>query len=355
MSPGPAMTGRYDLRGAAKRVPPAMLLAVLAACTADDTNDTAAADAAGPVERIGFFYRGGEDRPHPATGIFGDIADSVRVHQVAVLSLHPSVPARTTPVVMLPGFGIAVETFLQTPDGRPGWAMELVAEGYTVYLVEPSHTTRSGIDSAAYRGSDATGTLFTWGREHVWTRWGLGPEYGVAAADGRFPVDAWDQVVASFTAIETDVVDGAHNIAYQLDSNVAGITAVLEEIGPAIIFTHSASGVPVFAVANRTPGLVAAIVAIEPVGCPAADGAVFDRLPVLAVFGDHMQWRPQMPERRDQCRAVVDAVAARSLPARMLDLPAMGIEGNSHLLYLEDNSSDLLALVLDWLEDADVD
>ena len=37
----------------------------------------------------------------------------------------------------------------------------------------------------------------------------------------------------------------------------------------------------------------------------------------------------------------------------MLDLPAMGIAGNSHLLYLEDNSTELLALIRAWLDDVD--
>ena len=243
--------------------------------------------------------------------------------------------------------------FCKLRTGARGGQWELVSAGYTVYLVEPSHTARSGIDSSAYRGSEARRTFFSWGREHVWKRWGLGPEYGVAADNGRFPVRDYDQVVAGFTAIETDAVDGAHNIEFQFESNVAAITELLQEVGAAIVFTHSASGVPAFAVAASSPELVVAIVAIEPVGCPAGEGATFDELPVLAIFGDNMQWRPQMPERREQCRAVVDAVAARALPARMLDLPAMGIEGNSHLLYLEDNSSELLSLIRTWLDDVD--
>ena len=169
-----------------------VLLAAIAACAPDPAGEVPPAEAAdtgaGPIARVGFFYRGGEDLAHPATGIFGDVADSVRAHQVAVLSLHPAEPTRThpsssCPVSVLPSKPSCKRRMAATA-GRSGWSRPVTPS------TSSSRRTRRapGLDSSKYRGEAATATLFTWGREHVWTRWGLGPEYGVAAENGRFPL-----------------------------------------------------------------------------------------------------------------------------------------------------------------------
>lgn len=304
------------------------------------------------IDYVRFFHVGGDDVRRPSTGIFGNIEDRIRAYQLAVLSLVPATDSPGTPVLMLPGFGIAADTYLETPDGRPGWAMNFVRRGHPVYLVEPSHTTRSGIDSGFYLKPDEKGTtsqLFSWGAAQVWQRWGLGPEYAVPFDNSRFPTEHYDRVVAGFTSIETDRIAGEHTIFYQLESNVAALTALLEDIGPSVLLAHSASGVAAFEVAMRRPDLVRAIIAVEPVGCPATDGDKLGKIAILSLFADHMQVRPQMLARREECRQTVAAAQARDAVAAFYDLPAMGINGNSHLMMFENNSSDLAQMMINWL------
>ena len=105
----------------------------------------AGTDARGGIARVGFGYHGGEQLRRSGTGILGDTNDTIRAHQLAVLRLEPTVAAGD-PVIMLPGYGLAADTYLETPDGREGWAMDFVRSGRKVFVVEPSHTTRSGID-----------------------------------------------------------------------------------------------------------------------------------------------------------------------------------------------------------------
>ncbi|MEZ5708100.1 MAG: hypothetical protein R3E02_01790 [Blastomonas sp.] len=301
----------------------------------------------GPVARVGFEHFGGEKVQRPATGIFGDTEDWIIAHQIAAIRLDPAHDSGGPPVIMLPGYGIAVDSYLETPDGREGWAMDMVRAGHQVWLAELSHTTRSGIDTGFYHpdSGSATKSLFSWGGSSVWRRWGLGPEPGVPFADSRFPADGWDAVVASFTGVGAAVLDGGGQIGFQLEANIRALEALTEKTGPAIILLHSASGVAGFEFARRHPDRVDALVVVEPVGCPADLADV----PVLGVFGDHMEVREQIVPRREECRALADALAARGDKGALWSLPDMGIRGNSHLMMMEDNSADIMAMIREWL------
>ena len=59
-------------------------------------------------------------------------------------------------------------------------------------------------------------------------------------------------------------------VSYPLQQQFSsdGILALLEKIGPAILLTHSQSGAIGWPVADAQPGLVKAIIAVEPSGPP---------------------------------------------------------------------------------------
>ena len=46
----------------------------------------------------------------------------------------------------------------------------------------------------------------------------------------------------------------------------------------------------------------------------------------------------------------VDEATARYLGAEFVWLPERGIRGNGHMMMIEDNSDELAAMVLDWLD-----
>lgn len=60
------------------------------------------------------------------------------------------------------------------------------------------------------------------------------------------------------------------NLAYSQEIEADRISRLLDRIGPAILVTHSASGPVGWLVADRRPGMVKAIVAVEPMGPPFA-------------------------------------------------------------------------------------
>lgn len=305
-----------------------------------------AVQANGPIASVGYAIYGGERTARPAAGVQGDIADWILTKQVSVLSLQPAAPNPGPPIVIMPGFGLAADSYLETPDGREGWAMDFVRRGYPVYLVEPSHTTRSGIDTGFYLKEGEPAKLFSWGGEHAWARWGLGPEPGVAYADSRFPLGAWEKVVGMFAGVEAPEISGGKMVQHQVDANIAGLNSLLAGRPPAVILAHSAAGVSAFAYAARHPNAVAAIIVVEPVGCPPSPSPT----PVLAVFADHLDTREQMMVRAVECKATVEATKLAGISADYWNLPGMGITGNSHLLMMELNSNDLSKMIADWIE-----
>ncbi len=319
--------------------------------------ERAASERSFSVKTVKAFSLGGQSADAARTGINGDISDEVFEGQIAVLGLVPDTATPKFPIIMLPGFALGATIYIETPDGREGWAMNAVRRGHPVYLVEPAQSARAGFNPDPYTAAQLgeaseSPLLFTWGRQHVWSRWGLGPEYPKPFADSRFPVEHYDNLIRAYTPINVGSIAGGSMITYQLEANVVGLTELLEQTGPAVLLVHSASGTTGFEVARRASGNVRAVVNVEPVGCPTEIIDSLNGIAVLSMFGDHMEVRPQMPIRRDQCQETVDYLSANGTPATMFNLPAMGIDGNSHLPMSEDNSAELMTMILDWLDES---
>ncbi len=170
------------------------------------------------------------------------------------------------------------------------------------------------------------------------------------------------------------------DLAASQDMDADRLARLLDRIGPAILITHSASGPDGWLVADRRPGLVAAIVSIEPMGPPFADtpgiGALawgvtaapvtYDppratpaevkaadptalRIPALTgvpmavVTGETSHFAPFGPK-------IVEFLKNAGAAAELLRLPDHGVHGNGHGLIYEKNSDAALAPVLRWLE-----
>lgn len=80
------------------------------------------------IGRIGFFYAGGHYVGEPGK----EIMDGAEYVEVMV----PKKVRRAYPIVFLHGAGQTGTDWLQTPDGRPGWAYYFLKQGYVVYMVD---------------------------------------------------------------------------------------------------------------------------------------------------------------------------------------------------------------------------
>ncbi len=299
----------------------------------------------------------------------------------------PEETSRPHPVVLVHGGGGQGTDWLGTPDGRPGWATHLVQEGFTVYVVD-----RPGHGRSAYH-PDVLGpmgpqfslelarTLFMPGgaphpTAHLHTQW---------PGDGSLDDPLLEQFSASSGPMPQDLA-----AAQALDG--ARCAELLDRIGPAILITHSAGGQCGWHAADARPGLVRAIVAIEPLGPPFVENADLGISLDYGLTGSPLTFAPSLADASELLRAtdetgtVLQAEPARRLPnlagipiavvsaeasllahgdaataaflrqagcgAEHVPLADHGVHGNGHLMMLERNSRDVLAVILDWLDRA---
>ena len=183
----------------------------------------------------------------------------------------------------------------------------------------------------------------------------------------------YDDFLAGYGPMPADLADSE-------DMDADRLARLLDRIGPAIVITHSASGPDGLFVADRRPGLVAAIVSVEPMGPPFADtpgiGALAWGLTATPVTYDPPRTTPEevkaaapetlrMPALAGLPIAVVTGETSHFAPfgpkiveflqhagaaADLLHLPDHAVHGNGHGLIYEKNSDAALQPVLQWLE-----
>lgn len=358
----------------------ALLLAIALAPATAWSKDRAGA--ALDLQDMGTFYVGGRivESPTPASSGPPFILPPARGSRVTDQSfVEYFVPrkVRGAPLVMVPGGSLLGSQYQTTPDGRPGWATRFVQWGHPTYLIEPANRGRAGLYAddinAALLGTGVSPApsagLWSFIPEVAWSQFGLGtvipgsnnpfvPATFVAHADGRFALAGLQPLMASF------VPNRFGNAA----AEVGGITALLERLGSAVLIGHSLGGQQVFEAALAQPMRIKAIVAIEPVACPAdvanppftagdAERLAAARIPVFVIYGDFIDggtpaqgFRPFQGPRRVLCKALAERLRAAGVQAQVVSLPEdLGIRGNSHLMMFENNSDDIAELIEKWL------
>ncbi len=297
-------------------------------------------------------------------------------------------PQPRPPWVLVHGGGGQGTDYLTTPDGRPGWARLLVAQGHTVYVVDrpghgrsPHHPDVLGA-MAPPMGAQALRSIFVpppdgpdanpWSALH--TQW----------PGGREPGDpVYDQWLAPSGPM---LADWAQMHALERDR----LGELLDMVGPAIVVTHSAGGPGTFAAVDAHPDGVAALIAIETVGPPfsedrfqlpwgvsaapltydppAADPSQL-RLRTVELEGSPVPLTLQAdPPRRlpNLTRFPIAVVTAEASLFRLFDrhlvafleqagcdaeliqLADHGVHGNGHGMMLERNHADVLAVLTGW-------
>ena len=259
---------------------------------------------------------------------------------------------RANPVVMVHGSSHTGKTFEETPDGRMGWAEYFVRRGIPVYVVDHSGRARSGFDpSSTNRAKLESNAVLVpsfrkFTNERAWTLFRFGPSPFVPHENTQFPTTAQDQYFAQIVPnTETSYPDSGQ-------TTVAALVKLLDRIGPAVLLVHSQSGAYGIGAAIARPGLVKAVVSIEPSRCAVSDvnlEAVFRRVPFLTMFGDFQGADPYWQPRMAECVETVGRIRAVHGTAENIYLPDRAIRGNSHMLMMDLNNRQLADIILAWL------
>ncbi len=247
-------------------------------------------------------------------------------------------------VIMVPGLGLSSSMYTSTPDGRDGWASIWAAKGYDVYVVDAPFTDKSGIDASRITG------LSRWELSRVYSKWGFGATNGTPYPNSQYPTAFMAELEASFPFYFSPPAAGQY-ASIALANN---LQALLASIGPATLMVHSAAGAAGFALLERAGAVeqLNALVVLEPVGCPSEAILEVDQitqLPFVAFYGDFIAERGQS-SRYNACKSSVTTLQANDGIAAFIDLPAQGIEGNSHLFVQAYNNVEIAGILMSTLQ-----
>jgi pimeloyl-ACP methyl ester carboxylesterase len=211
------------------------------------------------LSRTGIFYAGGKYVGAPGKETMG--GDAYVEVWVPRQIRHPY------PIVYIHGAGQTATDWMQTPDGRPGWAYYFAKQGYVQYMVDspargrspyvPDHDGNLTIRTAA--NLEATFTAATkkgnFPRAHLHTQW---PGTGLMG----------DPVFDEFAKTQLQFLGGG-GPASQDELSRDAFIALLDMIkSPVIILSHSQGGTVGWLMADARPSQVKGIVTVEPAAPP---------------------------------------------------------------------------------------
>jgi pimeloyl-ACP methyl ester carboxylesterase len=342
------------------------------------------AAASAPIRIVaqGVLYTGGERD-----------GDAVVGQTYAFYQIPPKQPRRW-PIIFIHGSRQTGAGFLGTPDGRPGWATFFLSHGWPVYVIDQPGKGKAGYSSKAYGALTDVPS-----REHTIRQFSA-PEslkplpWPAAAKHDQWPGGAGSGVSGqpAFEQLLASQVGNMPDVKQQYALTVRGVSELLHRIGPAIIVTHSQAGPLTWMIAEANPGLVKALIAVEPTGDSSSSGELgapcaltLDCLrfsPAVAGPADlHLaKAGPDTPERRGcwlQAGAVHRLPELDGIPILIATgeasyhassdhctsafltqagvrndyvfLPTVGIRGNGHMQMLETNTLQIAAFYEAWL------
>ena len=348
------------------------------------------------IAKQGYFFVGGK---------YSTVGDKqVMNGQIYVEYQIPKKRTQAYPLVIVPGAAQTATNFNGTPDGREGWTQHFLRRGYAVYIAEQPGRGRSAYQpdtdgAQAYPQILSVQQRFTapekytlWPQSRLHTQW---PGTGMAG-DPNF-----DQFFASQVPFvqKPEVIQALNRDA---------IAALIDKLGPVILMTHSQSGAYGWEAVDQRPNMIKALIQAEPSAPPVhdveflgapdwfRDGArtrtwgltsipityappakdaselAFEQQekadgPDLAKCWLQKSPARQLPNLQKLPIAIVTGEASFHGPYEhcvvkfleqagvrptWLNLGAMGIHGNGHMMMLEKNSEQIADVIEKWVRKA---
>ena len=270
-----------------------------------------------------------------------------QVEQMYVQYFLPANEKGAYPLLMWHGGGLTGVTYETTPDGREGWLNYFLRKGWAVYNSDAVERGRAGWAQYPdiFKGEPVFLTT-----ANPFERFRIGDGAGSYDPDpakrklnpgSQFPNEGYENFVKQNVPRWTTTDDAI----------IAAYLAEIDRVGPSIILFHSQAGSFGFKVAQARPDKVKALIAIEPAGL--GDPAKVDALkniPTLIVYGDYIEKDSRWPKIRANGIAFADAVKAAGGSVDVVDLPQVGLKGNSHMVMMDKNNAEVAGLIQKWLE-----
>jgi len=90
-------------------------------------------------------------------------------------------------------------------------------------------------------------------------------------------------------------------------------------------------------------------VLVEPAALgPIGDAPKLRNIPLLAIYDDYIQQDSRWPTIRGNGIKFYEAVRAAGGTADVIDLPKVGMNGNSHMIMMDRNSDQVAGVIQEW-------
>ena len=288
--------------------------------------------------------------------------------------LTPDTATDRLPVVAVHGGGHSGSCYLLTADNRPGWACRFADAGYPVWLPDWPGCGRSGdvafealtgervcaalaavIDDAA--AASPTGQVILMGHSMGGALgWRLtelrrakiarvvavapGPPGNIQPEAEIVEETETEIVVRSFGMIRRLVRDRAYAGGREFVTHKLIGKSRRFPAGSLELYAGHVAGVP--------PRLLIERQNVNGSQIRISDPAVFAGMPVLVFTGSDDTDHPKEVDAD-----VVDWLAGAGAQVEFCWLPDRGIDGNGHMLMMEENSDELADMIVDWMAGPD--
>jgi pimeloyl-ACP methyl ester carboxylesterase len=249
------------------------------------------------------------------------------VEQMYVQYFLPKERKGKLPLLMWHGGGLTGVTYESTPDGREGWLNMFVRKGWDTYVSDAVERGRAGFAPPDVWPSEPNFLTY----QDPYERFRIGDGAGSWNADPakRRLIPGW---------LSTD------------DAIMTAYLALVDKVCPCVLLVHSQGGSFGFKVAEQRPDKVKAIVAIESATAGnVSKAAALKNTPTLMVFGDYVDQHPRWATFKKIDTEYAQAVRAAGGTVDWINLPDIGIKGNSHMMMQDKNNAEIANVIQKWL------
>ncbi len=245
-------------------------------------------------------------------------------------------------MVLVHGGGLCGHAWHTTPDGRKGFVQLFLENAYTVYVVDTVERGRAGWCAVPEIWPEAAESRTA---ETTWSAFRIGTAQNFLARKPfehqQFPVAAFDNFVC-YQVPRWDV---------HTEASVTGLYKLLQKIDRrCIVLGHSQGCDLVMRLFEQQSQYISHLILLEPSSCYLPQGSYQSDVRLLTLWGDYLTQDPLWTSIYKANLAYQEALKNLGFNAEIWNLPAQGMEGNSHALMLDKNNELIAKRLMQWIE-----
>lgn len=245
-------------------------------------------------------------------------------------------------VILIHGGGHTGSVWETTPDGREGWLHLLLKKGVGVYIVDTIERGRAGwcVIPGVWAGEpEQRSNQLTWSV----FRFGAAQDFAakIPYPNQQFPVTSFDQLVK-------------YNVPRwncNAKNSARALSMLINKIGTCSLVAHSQGVDIAMQCFELIPALIKNVVLIEPAAFPdLAANVLYKNTKIFTLFGDYVELNPLWLQLQQKTLHYIEYLQSHGITAQHINLPEVGIYGNSHMSMMDMNNDEVLEIFLKLIE-----